>query len=114
VLTSLSEAASIVQKIGSPGIQTIYDSHNAVNETEPDEVLVDRYFDVIRHVHLNEMDGTHPRPGGGHDFKPVLRVLRDRGYSGWLSMEIFDFSAGAEKILADSAAYLRGEIYGLF
>ena len=109
VLTSLEEAASIVRQIGSPGIRTIYDSHNAVDETEPDETLVDRYFDVIRHVHLNELDGTYPRPGGGHDFKPVLQVLKNRGYTGWLSMEIFDFAAGAEKILAEAGAYLREE-----
>ncbi len=110
VLLSLEEAAAIVKQIGSPSIQTIYDPHNAVDEKEPPEVLVNRYFEIIRHVHLNELDGTYPRPGGGYNFRPVLQVLKNRGYAGWLSMEIFDFSPGAEKIITEAGAYLRDEI----
>lgn len=110
VVLTLDEAASIVKRINSPAIRTMYDSHNAVDEVEPHETLVDRHFDLIRHVHVNEMDGTYPRPGGGHDFKPVLETLQRRGYKGWVSMEVFDFSPGAEKIITEAASYLRNEI----
>ena len=71
---------------------------------------MDRHFDRIRHIHVNEMDGSYPRPGGGHDFQPVLRVLRDRGYRGWVSMEVFDFQPGAEKIVTEAGAYLQDQI----
>ncbi len=109
VLLTLDEAAAIVRQIGSPAVRTMYDSHNAVKEAEPHERLVDRHFELIRHIHVNEMDGTHPRPAGGHDFKPVLQVLKRRGYRGWVSMEVFDFAPGAEKIITETAAYLRQE-----
>jgi sugar phosphate isomerase/epimerase len=110
VLLTLDEAASIVGQIASPAVRTMYDSHNAIKEVEPHERLVDRHFDLIRHVHVNEMDGTHPRPSGGHDFKPVLQVLKRRAYSGWVSMEVFDFTPGADKIITEAGAYLRDEI----
>ena len=55
-----------------PAIQTMFDTHNAVDEVEPHAALVDKYFDVIRHVHVNEMDGGHPGTGY-YDFRPVLR-----------------------------------------
>ena len=110
VLTTLEEAAKIVEEIRSPAVRTMYDSHNAIDEKEPHERLVDRYFGIIRHVHVNEMDGSHPRPGGGHDFKPVLQVLENRSYAGWVSMEVFDFSPGADKIVNEAGAYLRKEI----
>ncbi len=110
VLLSLEEAASMVNEINSPAVRTMYDSHNAVDETEPHATLVDRYFGVIRHVHVNEMDGSHPRPGGGHNFRPVLQVLQDGGYTGWVSMEVFDFAPGAQQIVTESAAYLSQEI----
>jgi sugar phosphate isomerase/epimerase len=110
VLLTLEEASGIVKQINSPAVRTMYDSHNAIREIEPHEKLVDRYFDIIRHVHVNEMDGSHPRPGGGHDFKPVLQVLKNRGYRGWVSMEVFDFQPGAERILAEAGAYLRDQI----
>jgi len=109
VLLTLDEAASIVDEISSPAVRTMYDSHNAVDEVEPHEQLVDRHLGIIRHIHVNEMDGAHPRPGG-HDFKPVLQVLKDRRYPGWVSMEAFDFSPGAEKIVTQAGAYLREEI----
>ncbi len=110
VVLTLDEAASIVKQIGSPVVRTMYDSHNAVDETEPHEMLVDRHFELLRHVHVNEVDGTYPRPGGGHDFKPVLQKLRERRYRGWVSMEVFEFSPGAEKIITEAGAYLREEI----
>ena len=109
VLNTLAEAVGYVAEIGSPAVQTMYDTHNAVLETEPHELLVDRYYEVIQHVHVNEMDGKHPGTGDW-DFKPVLRVLAAKGYQGWVSMEAFDFSAGAERIAEESIQYLQSEI----
>ena len=109
VLNTLEEAAAYVAAIGSPAVQTMYDSHNAIREAEPHEILVERYFDIIKHVHVNEMDGKHPGTSTW-DFKPVFRVLAAKGYQGWISMEAFDFSAGAEPIAGESIQYLQAEI----
>jgi len=109
VINSLEEAVSIVNAIGSPAVRTMFDSHNAVDEVEPHAVLVDRYFDLIRHIHVNEMDGRHPGTGD-YDFKPVFEVLRRRGYHGWISLEAFDFKPGAEKIASESLRYIKGEL----
>jgi len=109
VVTTLEEAAGIVQSIARPGLRTMFDVHNAVDEIEPHAALVDKYFDVIRHVHVNELDGKHCG-SGSYDFKPVLATLRRRGYSGWVSLEAFDFTPGAEKLANDSLRYLESEI----
>ena len=109
LVNTLEEAASIVRQIGSPAIQTMFDTHNAVNEKEPHAALVEKYFDVIRHVHVNEMDGKHPSMGD-YDFKPVLRTLERLKYKGWVSLEAFDFSFGAERIARESIEYLNGEM----
>jgi sugar phosphate isomerase/epimerase len=109
VVTSLDEAVEIVRRIASPAVRTMFDSHNAVDETEPHAALVDRYFDLIRHVHVNETDGKHCGQGS-YDFKPVFEVLRRRNYTGWVSLEAFDFTPGAERIAAESLRYLESEI----
>jgi D-psicose/D-tagatose/L-ribulose 3-epimerase len=109
VITTLAEAVSIVNQIASPAVQTMFDTHNAVDEVESHAVLVDRYFDLIRHVHVNEMDGRHPGTGG-YDFKPVLDVLRRRQYRHWISLEAFDFKPGPETIATDSLRFLEREI----
>lgn len=106
VVTTLGEAVRIVRQVNSPAIRTMFDTHNAEDETEPHAQVLDRYFEYIRHVHVNEMDGRHPGTGS-YDFGAVLDVLKQRGYSGWISLEVFDFSAGADNIARQSLSYLK-------
>lgn len=109
VINSLDEAVGIVRAIDSPAVRTMFDTHNAVDEIEPHAALVDRYFDLIRHVHINEMDGRHP--GTGHyDFKPLFETLLRRNYDRWVSLEVFDFKPGPEIIAADSLRFIQEEI----
>ena len=110
VIVSLDRAAEIVDEIGSAMVQTMFDSHNAIEEEQPHDELVSKHWSKIRHIHINELDGSYPRKGGGYDFKPVLRVAADRSFQGWVSMEVFDFSPGAERIVTESIAYLKDEI----
>ena len=112
VVQTLEEAAAIVRQIGSPAIRTMFDVHNAVDEIEPHSVLVDRYFDVISHVHVNELDGKHcgASTAAPYDFKPLFEVLEHRGYRGWISLETFDFSFGPERIANESLRHLESEI----
>jgi D-psicose/D-tagatose/L-ribulose 3-epimerase len=109
VVTSLEDAVAVVREVNSPAVRTMFDSHNAVDEIEAHATLVDRYFDLIRHVHVNEMDGKHPGTGT-YDFRPVFDVLRRRGYKGWISLEAFDFTPGSERIARESLEYLQSEI----
>ena len=109
VITSLADAVSVVEAIGSPAVRTMFDSHNAVDETEPHAMLIDRYFDYIRHVHVNETDGRHPGTGD-YNFKAVFEVLRRRTYAHWVSLEAFDFTPGAEKVAAESLRYLESQM----
>ena len=106
VVTSLGRAAAIAAQVGSPAVATMFDFHNAVAETVPLAALIKQYFAQLRHVHLNELDGRHPGTGR-YDFRPVLQALKDLGYRGWISLEVFDFSAGGETIARDSARFAR-------
>lgn len=113
VILTLDRAAEIVDTIGSPNVQTMFDAHNAIDEVEPHDALIARHWPKIRHIHVNELDGSYPRPGGGYDFKPILQTAKDRAFDGWVSMEVFDFTPGAERIVNESSAYLRAEIEAL-
>ena len=110
VILTLDEAARVVAELDSPRVKTMFDSHNAIDEVEPHGELVARHWDSIRHIHVNELDGSYPRPGGGYDFKPVLQVAKDRCFEGWVSMEVFDFTPGAQKIITEAYAYLNEQI----
>lgn len=97
VVTSLSEAVDIVETIGNPAVATMFDVHNAVDETTAHVELLRRYIRLIRHVHVNEMDGQEPGRGD-YDFPSLLKVLQQLDYSGWVSVEAFDFTRDAREI----------------
>ncbi|MCC7236277.1 MAG: sugar phosphate isomerase/epimerase [Bryobacterales bacterium] len=109
IVNTVAAAVEIVDSIGSPAVQTMFDTHNALDETEPHAEVAARYFDKIRHIHVNEIDGGHCGTGD-YDFKPLLRTLAARQYTGWVSLEAFLFEPGGERIANESLRYLEGEI----
>jgi sugar phosphate isomerase/epimerase len=40
-------------------------------------------------------------------YEPIIEALREIGYSGYLSVEVFDYSPGAETIARQSIAHLK-------
>ncbi len=106
VVNTLDEAAAIVKQVKKPTVQTMFDVHNTLDEREPHDALVRRHYGMIRHIHINEMDGRHPGTGT-YDFLPVMRALREKGYGGWLSVEVFDFKPGAERIGREAMEHLK-------
>ncbi len=106
VVQSLEEAAAMVRDINHPAIQTMFDTHNAVDEPEPHAALIERYFPLIRHVHVNEMDGRYPGTGD-YDFRSVLKTLERLDYTGWISLEVFDFKPNPVIIAREALHYLQ-------
>jgi D-psicose/D-tagatose/L-ribulose 3-epimerase len=105
VINTLAEAVSIVEHIGSPAVQTMFDTHNAVDEVDPHTELLKRYFHHIAHVHVNEIDGREPGTGD-YDFESLLKTLARLSYKSYISLEAFDFAAGAEKIARGALQHL--------
>ena len=106
VITSLQEAVNIVKQIGSPAVQTMFDTHNAVAEKEPHSELIRRYSHYIQHVHVNEMDGREPGTGD-YDFESLMSALAAAKYSGWISLEVFDFKRDARQMAENALNYLK-------
>jgi sugar phosphate isomerase/epimerase len=106
VINTLSEAMAIVDAIRSPAVRTMFDTHNAVDETEPHPTIIRKFFPYIAHVHVNEIDGREPGTGN-YDFAAMFKTLDDLGYKGWISLEVFDFSRGPEVIAGGALNYLR-------
>ncbi len=101
VINTLQEAQEFISGIESPSISSMFDFHNCDDEDKPWHQLIDEHFDIIQHVHLNEEDGNYPGTGSSN-FVPTFKVLKERSYSGWISLEIFHFDDPPEKILANT------------
>jgi sugar phosphate isomerase/epimerase len=70
---------------------------------------------IARHAaragHFHAQDTNLRGPGMGEvDFEPIVRSLVASGYDRWISVEVFDYSAGAEETATASYACLRREL----
>ena len=106
VIHTLDEAAAVVREIDNPGVATMFDTHNSEDETERADHLIERHYELIRHIHLNEMDGTHPG-AGNYEFSYIFAILRKLAYARWISVEAFDFEIGAEAIARKSIEHIK-------
>lgn len=110
VLNTVAEAAAAVDRIGSPQLRTMFDlSAASLSEREaPAEVL--RRFLASGHVaHVQLNDRNRRGPGQGDTpVAPVLRVLRDAAYGGWIAVEPFDYHPEPLACAAASAGHVRG------
>jgi sugar phosphate isomerase/epimerase len=52
------------------------------------------------------MDGRHPGTGK-YDFELVLNTLRDIRYTGWISLEVFQFEPSGQVVAKETMALLR-------
>ncbi len=108
VVNTLADAAKMVAAIKHPAIQTMFDFHNTLDEKEPFDVLIRKYFKIIRHIHIQEMDGKYLGAGtGAKDFATTFRTLKALGYNRWISVEVFDFAPGPQKLAEESMKVLR-------
>ncbi len=70
-------------------------------EAEPIPALIDRFKEQTGHFHAN--DSNLLGPGMGEtDFVPIFEALLKSRYAGWVSVEVFDYSPGAEVIARES------------
>ncbi len=105
-IPTLAEALRFVREIGHPNLQTMVDVKSACAEGLPLEEAVHMVAPHLRHVHAN--DANRLGPGmGDTDLAPLAKALREIGYDGFVSVEVFDFSPGAERIARESLTYLR-------
>ena len=108
VINTLAEALELTQEINHPAVQIMFDFHNAVDETEPYDVLLEKYYENIEHIHIQEMDGKHLGTGtAANDYAKAFQTLKDMKYDKWISLEVFDFSPGGGKIAEESINTLR-------
>ena len=105
-LTACAEACELLDRIGHPNFVLHLDVKAMSSEAEPVPGLIRRHAARTGHFHAN--DAKRRGPGfGDTDFRPIFRALRESGYGGWVSVEVFDYTPDPETIARESIRYMR-------
>ena len=96
-----AEAAKMIQEIDHPNFRLHQDVKAMLSEQTPVPELIRQYADVTAHVHANDSNLLGPGMGDT-DFAPIFEALKQTQYTGWVSVEVFDYAPGAELIAEKS------------
>ncbi|MDW8105328.1 MAG: sugar phosphate isomerase/epimerase family protein [Armatimonadota bacterium] len=111
-LNRAEDAIRFVQELNSPAARIILDVKAMSSEGKPIPQIIRDSAGWFAHFHAN--DPNLKGPGMGEvDFVPILRSLQEVGYQGYLSVEVFDYSDGAEHIAAVSLRNLQQALSAL-
>jgi sugar phosphate isomerase/epimerase len=105
-LNTAADAVRLIDKIGHSQVRLILDCKAMSSEAVPIPELVRRHISQLAHFHAN--DPNKQGPGfGALDFRPIFAALRDVDYQGWVSVEVFDYTPGVERLAQESMDYMR-------
>jgi sugar phosphate isomerase/epimerase len=105
-INTAQEAIALVAQQSSPCFKIILDVKAMCTESKPIPQIIRESWPHFAYFHAN--DRNLKGPGFGDvDFKPIAAALKEVGYDGFVSVEVFNFEEGAETIAERSLEYLR-------
>jgi len=105
-INTAAEAVRFARQFQSPAMKIILDVKAMCSEEKPVTQIIRDSAGEFAYFHAN--DANLKGPGFGNvDFVPIAEALKEVGYSGCLSVEVFKFDEGPVVIATQSLQYLR-------
>ncbi len=107
-INTCAEATHLIELVGEPNL-TLHQDVKAMLGAEEKSIpeLIHEYRGRVGHFHVNDTNLLGPGMGET-EYRPILKALLDAEYDGWVSVEVFDYSPGAEHIAKQSIDYMQG------
>lgn len=106
-INTADEAVAMIEHVSSENFRLILDVKAMSSERLAIPEIIAKHGSLLRHFHAN--DANKRGPGfGDTDFGPIAAALKSVNYSGWVSVEVFDFTPDPITIAQESLRYLKG------
>ena len=104
-LNHAADGVKLIEMIGSSHARLHLDCKAMSSEGPPIPQIIRENADYLVHFHAN--DANKLGPGFGEiDFVPIFGALGEVGYNGWVSVEVFDYTPGVERLARESIDYM--------
>lgn len=104
-INTAAEALEFVQRLPSSAFKIILDVKAMCSEAKSIPQIIRESWPHFAHFHAN--DKNLKGPGFGEvDFRPIAAALKEVGYHGFVSVEVFNFEEGPEVIATKSLEHL--------
>lgn len=109
-VNTCAEACELMDRVGHPNLKLHQDVKAMLGgESEGIPSLIAEYAGKTVHFHANDTNMLGPGMGET-DFVPIFEALLESGYDGYVSVEVFDYTPGADVIARTSIEAMRGAL----
>lgn len=106
LLNTKDEAAALIERVNHPNVRLILDCKAMGDEDKPAAQIIREAAPLLHHFHANDDNLSYPG-SGTYDFDSILQALTHISYTGWVSVEVFDFTVDPREVAIEGLKHLR-------
>jgi sugar phosphate isomerase/epimerase len=105
-ITTAEQGRELIRRVAHPNFQLHLDVKAMADEGRPIADIIRASRGVVRHFHANDPNLRGPN-SSGLDHAPFAAALREIGYDGLISVEVFKYDPDPETIAREAIEYLK-------